>query len=117
MVWEVQTGKLRRYNVDAYNTTKQAVHFSADNQTVSVPFSGMAAGESLRIYETVSGRLLKTILVLQTRAGDKPVSAWIAFTPEGYYTGSPEADRLIRWRVGEKLFPAEKFAERFHRPQ
>jgi WD40 repeat protein len=110
VLWELRTGQLRRFS-NAYNSTVRAMRFSSDSKMVSVPFSGLDAGESLRIFETASGRLLKTILVLPMMVGDKPASAWIAFTPEGFYTGSPEAARLIRWRVGAELFPAERFAE------
>ena len=38
------------------------------------------------------------------------------FTPEGYYDGSPGAERFIRWRTGDRLLAAAAFAGRFHRP-
>jgi hypothetical protein len=36
--------------------------------------------------------------------------------PEGYYTGSENVARFIRWRVDGKLLPAEAYAKEFNRP-
>lgn len=41
---------------------------------------------------------------------------WVLWTPDGYYTGSPDCERWIRWRENGKLWPAAKFAARFRRP-
>jgi WD40 repeat protein len=42
---------------------------------------------------------------------------YLAFTPEGYYAGSPAADRVVRFRLGPDLFAAECFQARYHRPE
>ncbi len=44
------------------------------------------------------------------------ITDWIAYTPDGYYDGSPGAAKFIRWRVGDQLYPAAKFETQFHRP-
>ena len=41
---------------------------------------------------------------------------WISFTPDGFYDGSAGIEKFIRWRVGEELFPDEKFKTERHRP-
>ena len=42
--------------------------------------------------------------------------AWLAATPDGYYTGSDNVGEYIRWRVEDALFPAEKYAAEYNRP-
>jgi hypothetical protein len=59
---------------------------------------------------------LLTLVALFPFDALKSKPEWIAYTPEGYYTGSENAARYIRWRVGDKLLPAEAYAKEFHRP-
>jgi len=40
----------------------------------------------------------------------------LAFTPRGYYFGSPNAIQRIRWRVGAETFSVERSGDKFHRP-
>ncbi|MEM3433901.1 MAG: hypothetical protein QXP27_06970 [Candidatus Methanomethyliaceae archaeon] len=40
---------------------------------------------------------------------------WLITTPEGYYSASPQGEQFIRWRVGDTLFPAEKYPQ-YKRP-
>jgi WD40 repeat protein len=42
--------------------------------------------------------------------------SWLVSTPDGFYDASPGIERFLRWRVGERLYPASKFAPQFHRP-
>ena len=56
-----------------------------------------------------SGRLLVTFMILPASQQGAALTDWIAFTPEGYYTGSAGAARFIRWRVGDTLFSAETY--------
>jgi hypothetical protein len=37
-------------------------------------------------------------------------------TRDGYYTGSDNAPDYIRWRMGATMYPAEKYAAGYHRP-
>lgn len=41
---------------------------------------------------------------------------WIIYTPQGHYAASRGAAKFVRWRVGNKLFPASRYAKRFLRP-
>lgn len=41
---------------------------------------------------------------------------WLIVTPQGYFDGSPEGCRRVTWRVGDKVFPLERYGDRFHRP-
>ena len=42
---------------------------------------------------------------------------WLITTPGRYYTGSEEGRRRVAWREGEKVFPEQRHAEEFHRPE
>jgi hypothetical protein len=41
---------------------------------------------------------------------------WLITTPEGYYDGSLNGAQMVRWRVGDSLFPVEQYEGRFKRP-
>ena len=68
-------------------------------------------------WDAASGRLLVTMIILPAGKAGQAATEWIAFTPEGYYSGSPGAALYIRWRVGDKLLPAESYAREFNRPE
>jgi|GEM_PF-1174084 len=42
---------------------------------------------------------------------------WLAFTSEGYYTGSKEIEQHLRWRVGSELYPGDRFAGEYRKPE
>jgi len=69
---------------------------------------------TLKIRETQNGQLLLTLATFLNDASGQ--FDWIAFMPEGSYSASPGAARYIRWRVGDKLLPAETYAKEFNRP-
>src|SRR5207248_255293 len=72
---------------------------------------------ALRFWDARSGRLMgKLMLIPNERAGTQ-ACGWIAFTPEGYYDGSPGTEHLVRWRVGEHLEPASAWESVFHQPE
>lgn len=70
--------------------------------------------ETLELRDAVNGRLMLSLSILPGEQADK--AEWIARTPAGYYSASPGASRYIRWRVGDKLLPAEAYAREFNRP-
>jgi WD40 repeat protein len=59
------------------------------------------------------------LLALFVHAGDR---RWVAWTPRGYYMASPGAEKLIGWHVNgawneaARFFSADRFRERFNRP-
>ncbi|HTE18168.1 MAG TPA: caspase family protein, partial [Armatimonadota bacterium] len=98
------------------------------------------------VWDAATTRLLATCLSLPAGEGPKPIAVgakpivlgakpivlgakpivlgakdvsdveYLTFTPEGYYAGSAAADRYVRFRFGEDLFPAESFQARYYRP-
>ena len=72
---------------------------------------------SVHFWHTSTARLALTLRLFPPKnPRDLPVD-WIAYTPEGYYVGSPKVSPFIRWRVGEKLFRGQAFARRYNRPE
>ncbi|HLG13886.1 MAG TPA: WD40 repeat domain-containing protein [Blastocatellia bacterium] len=108
-LFDVQTGKLKR-TLEGHSNDVVWVAFSPDGKMASGSYDN-----TLKIWEPNSGRLLATFMVLPpSKKGE--ANEWIAFTPEGYYTGSAGAARFIRWRVGDQLAPATTYEGTFHRP-
>lgn len=108
-LFDVQTGKLRK--LTGHNNDVIWVAFSPDGKTLA---SG-SYDNTLKVWEPNSGRLLATLMVLPpSKKGE--ANEWIAFTPEGYYTGSATVARFIRWRVGDQLMPAPTYEGTFYRP-
>jgi len=108
-LFDVQSGKLRR-TLSGHSNDVIWVAFSPDGRTLA---SG-SSDNTLKIWESNSGRLLATLMVLPSRQGE--ATQWIAFTPEGYFTGSAGAARFIRWRIGDQLAPASAYDWTYRRP-
>jgi WD40 repeat protein len=96
--------------LSAHTANVNSLSFSRDNRLLA---SGGADG-ALHIWDVAQGKLLVTRIMLLT--GFATVPSWIAFTPQGYYDGAPGIEAVIRWRVGDRLLPAEQFATHFHQP-
>lgn len=107
--WDVETGKQVSHVALQENFLSHA-SFSRDGKMMVVADND----QTLKIREAHTGRMLLTLATFLT---DKPDQFdWVAFTPEGYYYASPGAVRYIRWRVGDRLLPAESYAKEFNRP-
>ena len=63
-------------------------------------------------------RLPGTVPVDQGTATPTPPPApYITVTPEGYYVATPGADNFVRWRVGDRSWPAASFRAVLNRPE
>jgi len=80
------------------------------------PWLIVAADHGIEVVDLTTGQVLVTLLALGPSKG-KLSREWIAFTPQGHYTGSPEMGPLFRWRVGEELVSTDEYDARFHRRQ
>jgi WD40 repeat protein len=116
-LWDVQTGRLLRTLV-GHDSGVIAVGFFAEGRI-------LASGDgehAIKVWDVGSGRLLATLLLLPPDRQGEVGGEWISFTPEGYYTASPGANRFIRSRVGGRpgepvrLFPAEAHEAALRRP-
>jgi WD40 repeat protein len=71
---------------------------------------------TIRWYRLSDGRELLTLFI---QAKDQ---RWVAWTPKGYYMASPGAEDLIGWHINRgwtqaaDFFPANRFRDKFNRP-
>jgi WD40 repeat protein len=67
---------------------------------------------TLKVWDPDDKRLLLTLAVLHADDEEGPGTEWIAFTPDGYFTGSENAECFVQWRVGERLLPYDTHPNR-----
>jgi WD40 repeat protein len=109
--WDAQTGVLN-HTLVGHHAEVSSVAFSSDSHRLA----SASQDGTIRLWDPSSGKLLVTLMILPATLERTTGADWIAFTPEGYYDGSPGASRFIRWRAGNRLCPAEEYAHTFHRP-
>jgi WD40 repeat protein len=70
--------------------------------------------QTLTVFNPATGKVLLTVFP----AGRD----WVAWTPEGYYAGTPGGERLMGWQVENgpdrlaSFYPVERFRKVFYRP-
>jgi len=111
-VWKIATGKL------LLNKTSQTVSIAwrGNHQIVTAE-----ANDGVKFWSIPQQKLLATALFMYPWKKDwnaqKTViddAQWIIYTPDNYYDCSPGAEKYIRWRVDEKLLPADSYKSTFH---
>lgn len=104
--------------IDAPFGEVSAVAFAPDGRRLACVDGGVA-----EIWQVSEGRLLLTLRVFPNPAESSARSpfaspgsyegpaAWIAYTPEGFYTGSPNIADYLYWREGTQVYPAAHFPQ------
>ena len=111
-LWDTRTAKLIK-SLTAPSTS--AVMPDAKTLITHATIQFGIQSPFVSVWDAESGKLRATFAHLPS-SNEEPSEDWITYTPEGYYTASAGAKQFIRWRVGEKLFPAETYERQFHRP-
>ncbi len=110
-LWDVKTGRLIRELV-GHAHPPQSAAFSADGRIL------VSGGDyrTTKVWEVATGRLLATMVTFSESRPGTAVDDWLAYTPDGFYEGSPGIDRYLAWRVGDDLQDADSLGPRLHRP-
>jgi WD40 repeat protein len=111
-LWDVKTGKMVRELFGHLKRT-QSIAFTSDGQRL---FAGGSYGTT-NVWDVASGRHLLTLFAFTGNGDDTAADGWLAYTPEGFYAGSPEVDRYLGWRGGDEFFTAKELGPQLHRPE
>jgi len=101
--WDVRTGELK-WTLPANDGAVSAVMFSADGRRL---VSGDQSG--IRVWSPSTGEIIAELVDLE--------EGYITYTPDGYYTASPEGDALVVLRANDNsLTNDEAIKARYRRP-
>ena len=102
-LWNAATGEAVR-DFEGHGDTVGSVGFSPDGR-----FLMTSSGDgTTRFWSLRSGKELCALISL-----DK---GWVVVSPDGYFDGSAEGMKNIRWTVGLESFPLEAFSEGYYAP-
>jgi WD40 repeat protein len=111
-LWDVRTGmKLRELFGHLKRT--QSIVFSSDGRRL---IAGGSYGTT-NIWDIATGRHLITLFGFTRNRNDPATDDWLAYTPDGFYAGSPGIEKNLAWRSDDGLLTASTLRGRLHRPQ
>jgi WD40 repeat protein len=95
-LWDVRTGTKLRELLGHLKRT-QSIAFSTDGRLV---VAGGSYGTT-NVWEVATGRHMVTLFAFLERHRGADRDDWLAYHPEGFYSGSPDIDRFLGWRDGD----------------
>lgn len=114
-VWDVQGGQPTPRTLVKADAASFAL--SPNGKTVAVvAISELDTGRiqsqrdmMTRIISLDSGAVLCSIIGFAD-------GQWLAYTPDGYYSGTDNASKVVNWRLGGKVYGFNQFFDRFFKP-
>lgn len=111
-LWNAATGEPLR-ELEGILKRTQAIVFSQDGRVV---VSGGSYGTT-NVWEVDSGELLVTLFGFPGWGSDPLEEDWLAYHTDGFYVGSPNAEKLLGWRVGNELLRPETIGRVLRSPE
>jgi WD40 repeat protein/ankyrin repeat protein len=110
-LWDLSTDA-KPIEVSGEGRVIVALAFSGDGRRLI----GLDDYRGVCVWDRRTGKLQVTFMLLGRAHRDRDAEAWIAYTPDGYYTGSPGVERFLCWRVRGRLVSGQVYRSRFRRP-
>jgi WD40 repeat protein len=108
-LWDLQTGELR-LTLNGHNDGILSVAFSLNGKFLASTSDDGTA----KLWNTSNGQLLVTLMILPSDKQKGSTLDWLAYTPDGHYTGTTNAEKLVYWNTGKKLVPVENYKQTFY---
>jgi WD40 repeat protein len=106
LVWDVASGRLL-HELAGHTGWVGPLTFSPDGRLLV-----SAGGDgSARIWDPLKGEELAVLISMSNR------SDWVVVMPDGLFDGSEQGmQKLVAWRIGNRMFPPDKFFADFYTP-
>jgi WD40 repeat protein len=111
-LWDMRTGEFIR-KLEGHPHPPQSAAFSTDGRVL---VSG-ADYRQTRVWEVAGGRLLATMVTFSESQRGTQKDDWLAYTPDGYFAGSPGVERFVKWRIRDELVSPGAPGTQLHRPE
>jgi WD40 repeat protein len=98
--------------LDGQQNRANTIVFSPDGTRVAAASKDGA----VRLWERKSGRLLVTMLMVQSAPKGPTLGDWIAFNPSGHFAATNRAEAYMRWRAEGITVPISSHEKEFRSP-
>jgi tetratricopeptide (TPR) repeat protein len=134
-VWDISSAYLKSVPLDTLRKDSKirekflfyfkGLHYNNDNDFIVYVSEEPQHSKDGKLIAKIIPYQRKRIITLIRKSDNKELakffifkdSEWIILTPEGYYDASPNADKYLSVRVGEKVYNMENFRKIFLRPE
>jgi hypothetical protein len=134
-MWDISSAYLKSVPLDTLRKDSKirekflfyfkGLHYNNDNDFIVYVSEEPQHSKDGKLIAKIIPYQRKRIITLIRKSDNKELakffifkdSEWIILTPEGYYDASPNADKYLSVRVGEKVYNMENFRKIFLRPE
>lgn len=120
IVWNLKNASLEQIGVDAKSLLKfcpYAVKNKEGEYIFTTEVESKEGDLKLQVFKT------NNMVLFDKKTGKELAQfilftdgEWIVITPEGYYNASPNGDKHLNVRIGNKVYGIENYREAFYRP-
>ncbi|MBE7423114.1 MAG: PD40 domain-containing protein [Zoogloeaceae bacterium] len=103
-LWDTDKMALER-SLIGFDGNVEQLAFTPDSKTLLA----LTDDGALRLWDPDTGALRATMIEFDD-------GEWMTVIPEGYFMGSPDADRQLSVRYGDRVYGMDQFYDLFYRP-